>query len=434
MKFMKTVFKNILAAILRIESKLILRKYSPEIIAITGNVGKTSTKEVIFEVVKMLGSARKSQKNYNSEIGVPLAILDRFNAWYSPFGWLANIFVGLRLIFLKDAYPKILVLEVSADRPGDIEKLSKLLNPHIAVITAIGEIPAHVEFFSGPKELAAEKAKILEGLQSTDFAILNFDDFAVLEMRRETKSRVLTFGFGEGANVRATDYKIMYEHIGDLNRPQGITFKVNYNGAMVPIRIFETFGKPQVYAALAAVTVGVVKGMNLVQISEAMSRYRAPVGRMRMIPGIKQSWILDDSYNASPAATYAALDLLREFPATRKIAVLGDMLELGRYTELAHRAVGRQLQGVDVLITVGIRAKFISDEARRDAFGENKILEFLKSDEAAIGLKKIIEPRDFILIKGSESIRMEKIAEAVMANPEKAGELLVRQEKEWKNR
>lgn len=427
------LIRQIILSILTLEAKLVLAKYKPEVIAITGNVGKTSTKDVIFEVVKSLNSARKSQKSYNSEIGIPLAILGRDTAWGSLIGWIANVVVGLRLVVFGSNYPKTLVLEAGADRPGDIEKIVKLLNPHIAVVTAVGEVPVHIEFFAGPAELAREKAKILEGLQSTDFAILNFDDLAVLKMRRETKSRVLTFGFGEGANVRATDYKIMYEHVGDSNRPQGITFKVNYNGSVVPIRIFETFGKPQVYAALAAVAVGVVKEINLVKISEALSGYRAPAGRMRMIPGIKQSWILDDSYNASPAATHAALDLLREFPATRKVAVLGDMLELGGYTELAHRAVGRQLLGVDVLITVGFRAKFIVDEVRKYGQAGGGVLEFLNSEDAAETLKKIIEPGDLVLIKGSQAMRMEKVVEAVMAHPDKAVEMLVRQEKEWKN-
>lgn len=426
--------KKIIFYILQLESRLVLKKYKPEIIVITGNVGKTSTKDAIFEVVRVLGSAGKSQKSYNSEIGIPLAILGRNTSWQSLFGWLGSVIAGLKLILFKNEYPSILVLEAGADHPGDIEKISQLLKPHIAVVCAIGEVPVHVEFFVGPKELAREKAKILAGLQAADFAILNFDDLAVLEMRRDVKCHVLTFGFGEGADIRATDYKIMYEREGDLSRPEGITFKVNYNGAVVPIRVFETFGKPQVYAALGAAAVGVAKGINLVQISEALSRYRAPAGRLRTIPGIKYSWILDDSYNASPQAMHAALDLLREFPAKRKIAVLGDMLELGEYTELAHRAVGEHLHGVDILITVGFRAKFVADEARKNAFSSGKILEFHMSGEVTEELKKIIEPGDLILIKGSQAMRMEKITAAVMAHPEKAGELLVRQEEEWKNR
>ena len=428
------MLKRIITSILWLESRLILRKYHPEIIAITGNVGKTSAKEAIFEVVKTLGSARKSQKNYNSEIGVPLAILDRPNAWYSPFGWLANIFAGAQLILFRNEYPKILVLEVSADHPGDIEKLAKLLNPPIAVITAIGEIPVHVEFFAGPEDLAREKAKILANLGARDFAVLNFDDLTVLEMRRDVKSHVLTYGFGKGADIQATDYKIMYRQMGGSDRPEGITFKVNYNGAMVPFRIFETFGKPQVYAALAAIAVGISKNMNLVGISEALSRYRAPAGRLRLIEGIRQARILDDSYNASPQAMHAALDLMREFPAKRKILVLGDMLELGEHTELAHRAVAQNSNGIDILITVGTRAKFIADEARVLGFGNNAIREFLRAEEAAAELKKIIEPGDLILVKGSESMRMERIVEAIMAHPENANELLVRQEENWKIR
>ncbi|MEK7090098.1 MAG: Mur ligase family protein [Patescibacteria group bacterium] len=428
------VMKSTIIAILFAEVRLILHKYKPEIISITGSVGKTSAKEAVYEVVKASGSCRRSDKNYNSEIGVSLAVIGMANPWYSPLGWLLVFLRGLSLIIFKHDFPKTLVLEVAADRPGDIKKLADLINPHIAVVTAIGEVPVHVEFFSGPEEVAYEKSKILSNLQGADFAILNFDDLAVLKMRREIRGHVLTFGFGEGANIRATDYKLVFGENNGAQRPVGITFKLCHDGRVVPFRIFDTFGKTQVYAALAATTVGIVKGMNLVDISQSLTRYRSPVGRLSLIDGIRQSLILDDSYNASPAAMHAALDLMRELPAKRKVAVLGDMLELGEYTELAHRAVAGRLGGVDILITVGSRAKFIADEARKNAFARENIFEFYESEEAAAEIKKKVIPGDLILVKGSESMRMEKIVEAVMAHPEKAGELLVRQEREWKNK
>lgn len=413
---------------------MVLRKYHPEIIAVTGSVGKTSAKDAIFEVVSQLGRTRKSQKSYNSEIGIPLTILGRENAWGSFLGWFGNIAAGFKIIFFKTQYPEILILEVGADRPGDIARSIRLIKPHIAVVTTIGEIPVHVEFFAGPKEVAQEKSKLLKHLSASDFAILNADDDSVFDMKKKTNAHVITYGFGEGALIRPEHYHIMYREENGGSIPEGIAFKVDYAGKNLPVRIFGAFGKQQVYAALAAIAVGIAKEMNLFDIISALSRYSSPPGRLKLINGQKRTWILDDTYNASPHAMHAALEVLRDIPAKRKIAVLGDMLELGKFTESAHRAVAERLEGVDILFAVGARAKFIADEARSRGFAEGAIFECDTSYEAAKKLEPIIEQGDLILVKGSQSMRMERVVEAVMAHPDEAEKLLVRQEKIWKEK
>ena len=172
--------------------------------------------------------------------------------------------------------------------------------------------------------------------------------------------------------------------------------------------------------------------MNLVEMAEALSTYVAPAGRLKLIKGEKETWILDDTYNASPMATHAALDVLRDFPARRRIAVLGDMMELGQYTIQAHRAVADHAKEcADIVFTVGPRAKFIADELAAHLFNKENLQNFSDSEEAGHALEKFIQPGDLILVKGSQSMRMEKIVEEIMANPEEKEKLLVRQEPEW---
>lgn len=427
----KKLFKKIIVNILTLEARLILKKYKPEIIAVTGNVGKTSAKEAIFTVLEKKFSVRKSEKSYNNELGVPLALIGVSNAWYSVWGWLKNMLKGARIILERSEYPKKLVLELGADRPGDISRFLHYLNPHIGIVTAIGEVPVHVEFFAGPEELAKEKAKLVEALAFRDWAVINSDDDTVLDMKGLTKSHVFTYGFGEDADLRASNYRLLYKR-GNNPRPEGITFKMDYKGASVPIRIFNTFGKQGVYAALAGAAVGLIYEMNLVEIAEALSQYQPPVGRLKLIEGEKDTWILDDTYNASPHAMHSALDLLRDFPAERRIAVLGDMLELGRFAIQAHRKVGDHAREIaDIVITVGPRSKFIAEELRAHGFGRKKLFSFSESGEAGKKLEKLIGPGDLILVKGSQSMRMERIVEEIMAHPEDKETLLARQDPEW---
>lgn len=435
---MKNFFKKIIVAILQFEAQLILRKYKPKIIGITGSVGKTSAKEAIATVFSLSFRTRKSIKSYNSELGVPLAILGKETAWSSVLGWFFIILYGLKQIFFnyKGVFPEILILEMGADRPGDLSYLTDWVRPDLAVVTAIGEVPVHIEFFSGPEALAREKAKILRYLGVNDWAALNFDDAVVFNMREKIKSKTITFGFGEGADLRASNYQIVYQkNENGKDVPFGISFKIDYKGATVPVRLPDTFGKQQVYAALAAAAAGVSQNFNLIEISEALSKYNSPPGRLKLLEGIKKSWLLDDTYNSSPQALYAALDTLRDIPAGRKIAVLGDMLELGKYTIEAHREIGKQLKSIaDILLTVGPRAKFIAEEARESGFNKENIYCFSDSRGASEKLQDLIEEGDLILIKGSQGIRMERVVKEIMAHPKEAARLLVRQNPIWKNK
>lgn len=431
----KKLFKKIIAFFLRIEARIVLRRYKPKIIAITGTVGKTSTKDAIAAILSADFHVRKSEKSYNSELGVPLTILGAKTAWNNFFQWILILFKGIRLFVAKYDYPQWLILEMGVDRPKDMKKLISYVKPNIGVITAIGEVPVHVEYFKNPEEVAKEKGRLAKAVKQNGYAILNADDKLALSVKEKTKANVLTFGFSEEADLTASNYRVVYKKEGEREIPEGITFKVDYKGNIIPVRLYNVFGRQIVYAALAAMATGAAMGMNLVETAESLSRYKSPPGRLKLLEGIKNTFILDDSYNSSPIAVEAALEVLSEIPAKRKIVVLGDMLELGKYTIDEHKKIGRALKKLaNYIFTVGPRAKFIAEEARLAGFNPKNIFEFSNSDEAKMEVQKKIKEGDLILIKGSQGMRMEKIVEETMARPELKNEFLVRQEKEWHNK
>ena len=419
---------NILKKILFSLSQSVLKKYRPKIIAITGSTGKTSTKEAAWTVLHKNFSVRKSSGNYNNEIGVPLTILGIPHYGKNIFFWFfAFVEIYFKSILGKIEYPKILILEMGADHPGDILYLTQLAKPHISIITAIGEIPVHVEFFKNPEELANEKGKIIEALSKDGIAILNGDDERVKKISKKTKAKIYTFGFDEKNDLSISGFKLHTEQ----KTPKGSQFVFEYKKERVLITLQNSFGKPQAYAAAGAALLGIHLGISLKDIGRALEIYSPPPGRLRLLPGIKHSYILDDTYNSSPSALEAAFETLLNLPAKRKIAVLGDMLELGDYSEETHRKAGSDIKHIaDVVVTVGARAKFIAEEARENI----EVFSFNTAEEAAKKLDPVIEEGDLVLIKGSQGIRMEKIVEEIMAEPEKAEKLLVRQNEYWKNK
>ena len=429
---MKDFIKKIITWKLGIIAKMYLWRFNPQIVAVTGSVGKTSTKEAIATVLSRIKRVRSGKGNLNNEFGVPLTIVgdwadDYYEAKNALFFWVRVLVVSFFGLFFQRNYPEILVLEYGADKPDDIKHLTAKFKPHVGVVTAVGEVPVHVEYFSGPEAVAKEKGRLIEMLSALDFAVLNFDDLAVLEMKEKTKAKVLTYGFGEGAMVRVSNLEPRIEN----GAPEGVNFKMNYSDSFVPFKLSGSLGKSQGYAAAAAAAVGVVFGMNLVDISEALSGYQGPKGRLKILQGIKNSIIIDDTYNASPSSIHLALETLRDLPGERKIVILGDMLELGKYSIQAHQEIGN-LAGsfADILVCVGAKAKFIADSAFNQMPMEN-IHRFETSDEARLKVGELIKEGDLVLVKGSQGIRMEKIVEEIIAEPEHKKELLIRQGKKW---
>ncbi len=494
-------FKKIVIWLLTLESRLILNKYRPFIVAVTGSVGKTSTKDAIYDVLKGDGVCegqkicfvRKSQKSLNSDIGLPLTVIGVPNAWHSFGGWLDNLSAGARLIFKRSEYPDCLVLEVGADHPGDIRKIARWLRPDIAVIAKISRTPVHVEFFKSPEAVFEEKASLAEAVKPGGTLILFADDEKVANLAERVKSRnvsVISFGLNEKADVKAEDIKVLYdeppvkewkvESAGGLSTnefkfapktvsaPIGMSFKLiidcnaqirsgsndsakdqpqpiavqlqpiadQSQSAVVQSQLVSVkgiLGKTYLYPLLAAAAVGKARSIALQSIAHSLSAYDAPKGRMRIIQGINGSTLIDDAYNSSPDAASAALEALKGLEcAGAKIALLGDMMELGKYSAEEHRRIGREAAGVvDRLITVGQRSRLTVEESLKSGMSADVVRGFGSAAEAARFIVPLVKTGDIILVKGSQSMRMERVTAALLRDPDQAGKLLVRQEKEW---
>jgi UDP-N-acetylmuramoyl-tripeptide--D-alanyl-D-alanine ligase len=427
MSIMKNFFIKSLRFTLRYLARLTVARYKPEIVGVTGSVGKTSTKLAVKAVLAKEHDVRVFSANLNNELGVALAILGNWNVGdltlvsdHQPAGtekmrkvffWFKVIFSSAwRLIKKDEHYPEILILEYGVDRPGDMRELLKIARPDIAIITAVGDIPVHVEYFAGPEEVAREKGRLIESLSVAGCAILNFDDDTVMRLKNRTRARLMTYGFEKEAEVQIT----RFENTVAGGAPLGVSFKLEYQGAFVPVRMKGAFGKTQAYAAAAAAAVGIFSGMNLVDISEALGNYVPASSRMTLLSGIKDALIIDDCYNASPLSMHAALDTLRDLPAKRKIAVLGDMLEIGKYTPEAHERVGDiAAEFVDILVTVGARAKFIAEAAQAAGMKKADIFSYDTAEEAQKPVQDMMQKGDLVLIKGSHSIGLDKVVEEV---------------------
>ncbi len=417
---MKSILKKIISSILIFESKIVLNKYKPTIIAVTGNVGKTSTKDAIFSVLADTDYVRKSQKSFNSDLGIPLTILGCENGWHDPSLWIKNILHGLELIMFKSDYPKCLVLEIGADHPGDIKSISKWLRVDIVVITKIGEVPVHIEAFSSVAELIKEKAYLIDSLKRDGTLILSVDDKEVGLLSNDVKQRCMSFGIKQMATVNASDPSVMYD---DNKIPIGMSFKLNVQGNSILIKLRNILGIQQIYPIIAAITVGIASNIAIDKMIDSLENHKTPKGRMNIISGINGSIIIDDSYNSSPDALREGLNTLASLQVSgKRIAVLGDMLELGVYSRDEHKKAGIQaIQSCDILITVGHRSRAMSDTA----------INFDTASLAGEYVRGIVSAGDVVFIKGSQSIRMERVAKILLLEQDKASELLVRQEPEW---
>ena len=427
--------KSFLQLLLKILAKRILKKYQPRIVGITGSIGKTSAKEAIFWVLKNRLAVRTSFKNYNNEIGLPLTIIGRESPGRRAWGWLGLFKKALSLCLFSDKnYPRVLVLEMGVDRPGDMDYLTEIAKPDMGLVTAVSY--SHLEYFGSVINIKKEKQVLIEKLDSQGLAILNFDNEYSRDMAKVSKAKVLTYGLKPGANLQAQD--IIYNFTKEGYDLSGVSFKLNYNGSIVPVVMKNAMSETSVYSALAAAAVAIQFDFNLVDIAKVLSDFNLPKGRMNLLAGIKHSFIIDDTYNSSPEACLSAIDILSQVKTDEtsdKYAVLGDMLEIGTYTEEGHRLVGKKVatSGIKYLIAVGERARDFIRGAKEVEFEDDFIFYFDKPEEAGKFLQNRIKAGDVLLVKGSQGARMEKVVKELMAEPDRASELIVRQGKEWNN-
>lgn len=431
---MKNILKKILVFLLQKEAELALKRHKPIIVAVTGSVGKTSAKDAIASALSETERVRKSEKSFNSEIGIPLTILGLKNPWSNPVRWLGALALGIKSIF-SNTYPKILVLEIGADKPGDISSLKNWLVTDVVVATQFAKVPVHIENFPSRDAVLREKLSLIGTLKSGGSLILNTDDSEFYEKARtlHRSAKIYTYGLVPPAKVIGSNEKYIFDKYG---RVRGFSFKIEHSGTVLPLEIEGAVGTTHMYPSLAGFAVGIALNLNPISLLEGLRNTRREPGRMRIIPGIKKTVVLDDSYNASPIATARALDTLDIIPSNgRKIAILGDMLELGEHTESEHKKAGKRAADfVDILVSVGRFARYTAEGALNAGMSEKSILQFESAEEAGKYIELLLKAGDTILIKGSQGSRMERAVLEIMESPQQKRELLARQDPEWLKR
>lgn len=355
------------------------RKLDLRVIGITGSVGKSTTKELVAEVLNQRYRTLKNPGNLNNEIGLPLTVLH-----------------------LSEGYERA-VLEMGFYVLGEISLLCELALPQVGVITNVGTV--HAERAGSQAIIARGKAELVQSLPPAPdgVAILNYDDPWVRRMAEQTSARVFYYGLDPAAELWADNV----EGLG----LDGIRFRLHYHNEVITLRV-PMIGRHSVHTALRAAAVGLVEGLTWQEIFNGLRSEHTQL-RLVAVRSSSGALVLDDTYNASPQSTLAALNLLSELEG-RKVAVLGDMLELGQYERQGHEMVGvRAAEVVDQLITVGERARIIAYAAWQSGLSKKKIREVENSDQAIELLKSQLSPKDVVLIKGSHGMRMDRIVAAL---------------------
>lgn len=353
------------------------RQLDVRVIGITGSVGKSTTKEMVAEVLSQRYRTLKSPGNLNNEIGLPLTILK-----------------------LSSGYQRT-VLEMGFYVPGEIAFLCDIAQPQVGVVTNIGTV--HAERAGSQEAIAYGKSELIQALPEDGTAILNFDDPWVRKMEEKTRAQIFFYGLSSESDLWADNV----EGLG----LEGIRFRLHYKRETLHVRV-PLIGRHSVHTALRATAVGLVEGLTWQEIFDGLNLGHTQL-RLVAVRSKTGALILDDTYNASPESMLAALNLLDELDG-QKIAVLGDMLELGQYERQGHEMVGlRAAQVADTLLTLGTRAHIIAEAARRSGMKKSSVLEFEELEPIVDWLNENLSKNDSVLIKGSHGLRMDRIVNAL---------------------
>jgi UDP-N-acetylmuramoyl-tripeptide--D-alanyl-D-alanine ligase len=355
------------------------RRLEVRVIGVTGSVGKTTTKELIAAVLETRYRTLKTEGNYNNEIGLPLMLLK-----------------------LTEAHERA-VLEMGFYQVGEIAQLCRMALPHVGVLNNVYAV--HLERAGSIEAIITGKGELVEALPPDGVAVLNLDDPRVMAMLSRTKARPFTYGLDPNADLWAD--QITSQGLA------GLYFTLHHRGEAMNVRV-PMLGQHSVHTALRAAAVGLIEGLTWQEVIEGLQSIGAVQLRLAAVRGPGGSLLIDDTYNASPESTIAALNLLREMEGQRKVAVLGDMLELGSFEETGHRMVGQRARDIaHLLVTIGPRAKFIAHEARAAGLPAASIVQFESGDEALPYLKQLIGAGDVVLVKGSRGLRLDRLARAL---------------------
>lgn len=355
-------------------------QFSVRVIGITGSVGKTSTKELAYSVLSQRYRTLKSPGNRNSDVGLPPVLFE-----------------------LRPHHERA-VFEMGMYTQGEIAMLCKMARPVIGVVTMIGS--AHMERAGSMEAIVAAKRELVEALPEDGVAILNKDDSRVMSMVGHTKARIFTYGLDSSADLWAGDIRSM--------GLDGVRFTLYYGREALSVQV-PLIGRHNVHTALRATALGLVEGLRWDEIVAGLRETPEQL-RLVSVPGPKESIIIDDTYNSSPDSALAALNLLHDLGG-RRIAVMGDMLELGPVEETSHRLLGRRVVEVaHILVAVGRRARWMAEEAILVGMDSDQVFTVDDATAAVPVLQNLINEDDIVLIKGSLGMQMDRIVAALSRN------------------
>jgi len=409
---------------------------NPYVIAITGSVGKTSTKEAIALILEGTGRpVIKTQGNMATDTGIPISLLGFPDRAKTPGRWIQVLWRALRAEFPTYAERPYYVLELSSDTPGDLAFLARHFPIHCAVLTTGG--PVHLELYKTEQAVVDEIATIVPFIQPDGYIVTNADDLLL----QTIKSTLPTIRYGMYAKnldvqgvvlSRGTDvlecsieWPIHAKALDSM--PSRQTKKVTFRAAV--------WGEYQLYPLIAAAAVAMQEGVAKPVLLKALQAYSLPAGRGRIIPGHRDVTIIDDTANSSPEAVIAGLEMLRPFAGKRRtVAILGTMNELGEFARALHAKVGAAAAGkIDYLIALGQFAPDMQHAAEKAGMVSAQTITFPAPEQLMGHLSQLIQKNDVVYLKASQNgMRLERLVKQLMQYPGQAATLLVRQGNEWK--
>lgn len=431
------MIKKLILSVLKRNVRSAVQRYNPTIIAVCGSVGKTTVRNLLVQSLAEYGPVGTNRGNYNSEWGTLFSFLGVDSPGKNPIEWLKIIYKSFRFGDLQEEFPDIWVLELGVDKPGDMNFfINDFLEFDSVIFTVYGESPVHLENFDSVKELIQEDFNALTVLKEGGFVVANSDDPAQASMIKKHKDHIITYGLYEAdvtlvdvqSEIDVVESKEVWETYGTAIKPI-LHQKISYRGALVPFQVEYMFGTAQAKCLLPVVSFFINEGVNLIEISQKITTFTPVNGRMRFFEGIKDTLVIDDTYNAAPASVEEGLRSMEfiKLPGARKVAVLGSMMELGEKEVDEHARVGQiAAEHVDILVTVG--DKMIHAHKEFQFHKSYKAAVHVESPEDAVDwIKMNVTPNDIFYVKGSASTHMERVVAELIAYKKYRTKNLVRQ-------